>query len=424
MLNKQRRERLYKELRAKGIDVFELNARVPQQTYSVDALLWGLDSDGYALPQCGIMWADFVSGVPFPEGKMSSLLAIKEAMGLGNVFLFDGENWASCDRDGIIRVFDREELPITPFSGQFVARDPFEVRRLTRRHLAKVFGTKRTRDESLSVSGVAEETKVPVFLGALEDVVKSGVELDSGRVYLSEEVLASEALEQLNLVLRNDRVMTSPIISRMMVALAGNRAYGSILDPFVGLGGNLLQLAQSRNFDNAKIVAGEIQEDAIRVAMRLSELAGLRVDGRQVDFFSEQEPEKYDLIITNPVWGGKRASHELLDGTWAIEEEVIVVDKALRMLNPDGRLIVQLTHGLLNKGKYQNYRDYLSAYYRIGALIGLPKNSSPATSVQSVILVIDKAQPTKTFVANLADDWESQVESGTGFMAAAVEHLA
>lgn len=57
------------------------------------------------------------------------------------------------------------------------------------------------------------------------------------------------------------------------------------------------------------------------------------------------------------------------------------------------------------------------------ALIGLPGGAVPGTGVRSVLVVIERAEPGETFVAQLGEDWESQLAPGGAALSAALAHI-
>ena len=74
-------------------------------------------------------------------------------------------------------------------------------------------------------------------------------------------------------------------------------------------------------------------------------------------------------------------------------------------------------------GDAARYRAYLAANWRVAALIGLPAGAYAGTSVPSTILVVDRAEPGDTFVANLEANWAEELAPGGTVLTDCLKHL-
>jgi type I restriction-modification system DNA methylase subunit len=116
-------------------------------------------------------------------------------------------------------------------------------------------------------------------------------------------------------------------------------------------------------------------------------------------------------------------AHQLLDGSRTTDGEAAAVDISLRSLQQGGRAVFHLGAGFTFKQTLEHYRQHLAKEFRVGALIGLPTGAMPGTAIRSVLLVIDRAEPGETFIAQLGEDWEAQLGSGGAAIEAALAHL-
>ena len=107
----------------------------------------------------------------------------------------------------------------------------------------------------------------------------------------------------------------------------------------------------------------------------------------------------------------------------ARELEVAAIDLSLRKLGPGGRAVFLLPNAITFKQTLESYRQYLAHEFRVAALIGLPSGALEGTNIRAVLLVVDRAEPGETFVAQLGEDWVAQLSDTGAAMTAALEHL-
>ncbi|GAA1393172.1 hypothetical protein GCM10009662_01080 [Catellatospora coxensis] len=74
---------------------------------------------------------------------------------------------------------------------------------------------------------------------------------------------------------------------------------------------------------------------------------------------------------------------------------------------------VPLPNNIAFKQTLESYRLYLASEYRVGALIGVPAGALAGTTFRAVLLVIDRAEPAETFVAQLGEDWATAPSATT-----------
>lgn len=123
------------------------------------------------------------------------------------------------------------------------------------------------------------------------------------------------------------------------------------------------------------------------------------------------EPKEYDpedpqsgctLILANPPFGSVEKDQAILsryvlgsqNAARAKERtEVLFLEKGLRLLRPEGRMLIVLPLGVLQTLKDQRVRDFLHSQCEVRAVIGLPTHTFVQSGVQTVntcILFVQK----------------------------------
>jgi type I restriction-modification system DNA methylase subunit len=85
--------------------------------------------------------------------------------------------------------------------------------------------------------------------------------------------------------------------------------------------------------------------------------------------------------------------------------------------------VLHLPVGITFRATGERYRHFLATQFRVGAILGLPSGAVTGTGIRSILMVIDNAAPTDTFVAQLGEDLESQVAPGGAVLDAALAHI-
>lgn len=103
--------------------------------------------------------------------------------------------------------------------------------------------------------------------------------------------------------------------------------------------------------------------------------------------------------------------------------EYAAVDRIVRVLADGGRAVLHLSAAFTFRGNGERFRRYVADHFHVAAVIGCPPGAVPGSSIRSVLLVIDNAEPQETFVAQLGEDWETQLAPGGAAIRAALEHI-
>lgn len=288
--------------------------------------------------------------------------------------------------------------------------------------------------------GVSDDNPLLAFERGLREV-------DSQRAIAPRIHFAAtwKALERY-LAVADDRwvVQTKPAVARAMAALTGSKLRGRVLDPFCGSGALLwssiaraqdahldLESAEGADFDDAQVaVASYVARHSPVPTLIHTMDAFANSDGGDRRHLLPSSPAGQfetapSVVIAQPPFGVRLPDRwELLSGQYTNDMDAAAVDVALRNIPAGGRAVLQLPLGFVSKGGiFDVYRRFLTSNFRVGAVLGLPPGGVASTNVRSVLVVIDRAAPTETFVANLGRDWEIQLDPASPMMVAALRHL-
>jgi type I restriction-modification system DNA methylase subunit len=114
---------------------------------------------------------------------------------------------------------------------------------------------------------------------------------------------------------------------------------------------------------------------------------------------------------------------QLSGGSSTKDGTIAAIDLCLQALRPGGRAVLHLPANITCSTSGERYRQTLVNKYRVAAVIGLPSGAVTGTAIRSVHLVIDKAKPGETFVAQLGEDWTAQLAPRGAALQAALAHL-
>lgn len=131
-----------------------------------------------------------------------------------------------------------------------------------------------------------------------------------------------------------------------------------------------------------------------------------------------------DVVVSAPPLGVRLAQpFQLMDGSSTVHMDVASVDACVRSLKAHGRAVLQVSPGFVSRTSAERYRHYLATNFRVAALIGCPPGSIPGSGINGVILVIDRDRPGQTFVAQIGEDWETQLSREGAALTAARAHV-
>lgn len=219
---------------------------------------------------------------------------------------------------------------------------------------------------------------------------------------------------------------SDPVVTSAVVQLAATRLTSTVLDPFCGLGTFLweaVDVAREQGMSLERAVGVELNMETADMAQAIAEAAPTPSEVVIGDAF-RIELDFASAVVSSPPMGMRlQEPYRLVDGRDTRDGDLAAIDRALSALAPGGRAVVQVAPGVAFRQTATAYRSYLASQFRIAAVIGLPSGAVPGAAIGSLILVIDRADPTDTFIAQLGDDWRDQIAPGGAALAAALEHV-
>lgn len=89
------------------------------------------------------------------------------------------------------------------------------------------------------------------------------------------------------------------------------------------------------------------------------------------------EDNFFDICLTNPPFGAAEndekvlGNYDLGKGRGSQERELLAIERAIRLLKPEGRAGIVVIEGILNNKKYSYVRDYIKKNVWINGIVGL-----------------------------------------------------
>ena len=232
-----------------------------------------------------------------------------------------------------------------------------------------------------------------------------------------------------------------PVVD-FMVNLAGISIQDIVVDFACGSGGFLIKAFEQMKRGIDELPAGTIQRLGVTREALIDEVKALQIfgidaepraartakmnmlmwgDGQKVvrgnaldttDFNGEPyQPPEYDprnqssgctLILANPPFGSKERNQKILK-SYALgskyqertseRTEVLFLEKGLKLLRPEGRMLIVLPQGLMSGASNARVRDFLHSEAEIRAIISLPTHAfvqSGVPTVNTCILYLQK----------------------------------
>ncbi|PJK23866.1 hypothetical protein CSX11_03315 [Mycobacterium goodii] len=356
-----------------------------------------------------------------PESALPALMKAQELLGTVDHYCLVDDRWYRADRS--LRSLEQVEGPAEPAHGA----SGF----LTDVSLATSLILDRLWIDSDHSRGFLADNDTFVSLDALFAATAiPGIQTTGGDfIAVAPDVLWQAQRSAVSAFATRGRLdgdfTTDPLIADAIATLVKSRLGGVVLDPFCGTGNFLwAALDQARQLDALTEFFGrDINQAAARLARALAATAPLPTLIETGDSLSAVLPEA-DVVITAPPFGGRLSEPlEMMDGSRTRELELAAIDRCLEQLRPGGRAGFLLSASVTFKRSAEGYRRYLANNFRIAALIGLPSGAYFQAGIRTVLLVIDRAAPGETFVAQLGDDWRTQLASGGGVLHAVLQHL-
>jgi len=181
-------------------------------------------------------------------------------------------------------------------------------------------------------------------------------------------------------------------LSRMMLALADLKKEDNIYNPFAGLASFGVRLDQKHNYYGQELNATSWVLGMLRL-MAHNQLSESKFTRSDSILEWPDNSEKFNLIISSPPFG-MRLGNQYRDIHPNIRTtEQFLIEKGIKSLKENGKLIALLPQGLLFRGMHeQRLRRYLVEKDLIDTIISLPGGLLLNTGIPLIILVLDRAK--------------------------------
>ncbi|MCQ1947585.1 N-6 DNA methylase [Arthrobacter sp. zg-Y1116] len=407
------------QLHGLGYPLVQTQVRVPSAVrLRVDVLAWAVNDEGAIVPSLAIE----IQNGQRPEAALPLLAQVRAALGTVEHYILAEDRWFLAGRG--LRMIQPADGPPTP-------RRHSEGQLKSLELVTELLQQRIWSNTKAGSDGNQNGSALSAFVDAVSvDSDRSTIETVHGDVVAVEPtVLWNARRAVLADIAERDRTtsqhVSRPGISSAISSLVGARLEGTVVDPFCG-SGSFLWLLQERAVCEGRdieTIGRDIRQDVIHVASVIGQTAPTGITFEIGDAFADALPEA-DVIVTAPPMGVRLTTpHKLQNGTSTRQADVAAVDVSLRALKPGGRAVFQLAPGMTFQSVSEAYRDYLSHEYRVAALIGCPPGSAYGTMIQTVLMVVDKSPAGETFVAQLSEDWETQLAPNGPVMMAALSHI-
>lgn len=405
-----------------GYAFVQLEPRVPdaKASWSPDVVAWAADAGGTLVPWLVVETKKQYAAI-HPEAGLPALARARDLLGtVDHYIVVNDAEWFRAD-PGLQRL-ERVDGPMSPpYGGEGEITDVDLASSLISEDLWKA--ASRARDRGMPV--------VDYFFAADSQLAHGGLRTVTGaRLPIRKEVLWQAGRRSIVDFERRGKdagIYTSPkVIAQAVAQLAGTRLTWDLLDPFCGAGSFLweaIDYAQAHRTGLNTVLGYDINVRTAEVARSIGNAAPVPVEIVAADALSADLPLSTCVVSAPPFGLRIQEHHELLDGSTTRDGDLIVLDRIVRLLGSGGRAVLHLPVGVTFRSTGEQYRRFLTSRFRIAAILGLPSGAVAGTGIRSVLMVIEDAPSTDTFVAQLGEDWESQLAPGGAALDAALAHI-
>jgi type I restriction enzyme M protein len=181
-------------------------------------------------------------------------------------------------------------------------------------------------------------------------------------------------------------------LTRFICALADLPEKSKIFNPFAGLASFSVFFDQGQDYFGQEINKKTWALGALRI-MAFDRPGNSRYVCEDSIINWPNQSEKFDLILANPPYGMRlnQEQREVESNIRTVEQ--FLVDKGVKSLNAQGKLIVLMPQGFLFRGMQdKSMREYLVEQDLIDTVISLPGGLLLNTGIPLMVLVINKAK--------------------------------
>lgn len=382
-----------------------------------DVLAWASDRDGRLIPWAVVEVKS--SSLKAPELALPALARSRDLLGTREHYAVIAGGWYRADRS--VRSLEPVDGPTSPLygTGGFLTDEDLATNLLS----TQLWQDSRRQRESGAIDIFWPDSVM--YEPALPGIQLSHEEF----VPVDHEVLRRARRRALVEYMLGERshgfYVSQPVIAEAVATLVGERVGGTVLDPFCGTGSFLWAVVDrtGRTDLPVEFVGYDVDQKVAEAAQAIGRQEPLLTTIEHANAYEVTLPVAQVVITAPPLGLRMQAPHALLDGSSTADGEAAAVDLCLRALQPGGRAVFHLGAGFTFKQALERYRQYLASEFRVAVLIGLPSGALPGTTIRSVLLVIDRAEPGETFIAQFGEDWEEQIGVEGAALLAAREHL-
>ncbi len=204
---------------------------------------------------------------------------------------------------------------------------------------------------------------------------------------------------------------TPMAVSRLLAVLANPQPGMRICDPACGSAGLLLEAANAVGSNNVSLYGQELNQSTYALALMNMFIHGFdsarieRGDSLGNPLLVENDRLlRFDIVVANPPfsldkWGADKAEHDRFNRFWRgippkSKGDYAFISHMVEVALPQrGRVAVVVPHGVLFRGGAEGrIRQRLIEDNLLDAVIGLPGNLFPTTSIPVAILLLDRAR--------------------------------
>lgn len=410
-------------LEAAGYDFVQSQPRIPGvRDWRPDIVAWAANAQGTLVPWAAVeLKTQSSSAAVRPENGLWALARARDNLGtVDHYVVINGREWYRAD-PGLQRLTEVEGPAAPPNGGEGEIADVDLVTALLSDDLWKAAARSRDKgmpvvDYQFSAGTVLDFAGFRTTSGAWVPVNKNTLWQARRRAVVDFERRGKAAA-----------VATShKSVARAVAQLAGSSLTWDLLDPFCGAGSFLWECidhSQEQATGLNTVLGYEIDQRTAEVARSIAAAAPVSTEIVTADAL-HADLLLSTCVVSAPPFGMKRPEQvELLDGSTTRDGDLVVLDRIVRLLAHGGRAVLHLPVGITFRSNAERYRHFLATRFRVAAILGLPTGAVPGTSIRSVLMVIENAEPTDTFVAQLGDDWETQLAASGAAMEAVLAHV-
>lgn len=415
-------------LRQVGYEFIQLDAKMPQisASFRPDVLAWAANAEGKLVPWAVVEVKRSRKDQP-PEIVLSALAKSRDLLGTVDHYAVINGKWYRADTGlRTITFVDGPEAP--PYGGHGELDDVDLATALVTDRLWRWADQQRR-------AGRPEAdyfySSVPLELGPFHTEAKPEETSDLTDWFPASNEVLWEARRRAAVDFarrgREAGIFTShPVIASAVAELSVAKLEQDVLDPFCGTGSFLWEAidhAREHGCLPSRALGYDVSDRMVELARSIGSASPVPVEITRADAFTADLPRSGCVVSAPPLDLRISQAYELLDGTKTLDGEYAAVDRILRVLADRGRAVLQVSQSFTFKADGERFRRYIADHFRVAAVIGCPSGAVPGSSARTVLLVIDNAEPGPTFVAQLGQDWETQLAPEGAALEAALEHI-